>query len=316
MRDCRGRFRRGARRARRARRHDRADPLRRFLCRRRAPLRRRLGGRALRRDPRGDRGAAGQPASGDARDHRAARRSSRRADAFEGIYRLRALRAATRAGLVASIDLLCVPSIPSPVHARRRRSRSDRRQFAARHLYEFRQPARSRGDRGAGRQARRRPALRRHSDRARRRRRAPCGVAARPAHCHDRNARRDSPGRLSRAHHTPDGVPRPNRTRRVGAHLSGMPLNRQLVELGGVFARAVRTVADYRLYALGGTASEARPAAVPPQRWPRRSRRRSGRSRRKLLAALSPPCPRRFRSALSTWKTEAPSKVFSSRQRR
>ena len=42
-----------------------------------------------------------------------------------------------------SIDLLCVPSIPSPVHARRRRSRSDRREFAARHLYELRQPARS-----------------------------------------------------------------------------------------------------------------------------------------------------------------------------
>ena len=38
----------------------------------------------------------------------------------------------------------------------------------------------------------------------------------------------------------------------IGAHLSGMPLNRQLVELGGVFARAVRTVAAYRLYALGG----------------------------------------------------------------
>jgi len=38
----------------------------------------------------------------------------------------------------------------------------------------------------------------------------------------------------------------------LGAHLSGMPLNGQLIAFGGVFARAVRTAADYRLYALGG----------------------------------------------------------------
>ena len=39
----------------------------------------------------------------------------------------------------------------------------------------------------------------------------------------------------------------------VGAHLSGMPLNRELTELGGVFLREVKTVADYRLYELAGT---------------------------------------------------------------
>jgi allophanate hydrolase len=43
----------------------------------------------------------------------------------------------------------------------------------------------------------------------------------------------------------------------VGAHLSGMPLNHQLVELGGKFSRAASTSADYRLYALAGT--------VPPK---------------------------------------------------
>ena len=39
----------------------------------------------------------------------------------------------------------------------------------------------------------------------------------------------------------------------VGAHLSGMPLNRELIELGGVFLREVETPPDYALYALAGT---------------------------------------------------------------
>ena len=43
----------------------------------------------------------------------------------------------------------------------------------------------------------------------------------------------------------------------VGAHLSGMPLNGELVDLGGRLLRAGRTAADYRLYALPGT--------VPPK---------------------------------------------------
>ncbi len=38
----------------------------------------------------------------------------------------------------------------------------------------------------------------------------------------------------------------------IGAHLSGMPLNRELVALGGRFRRAVATAPDYRLYALPG----------------------------------------------------------------
>jgi allophanate hydrolase len=39
----------------------------------------------------------------------------------------------------------------------------------------------------------------------------------------------------------------------VGAHLSGLPLNRELVELGACFAREVETTADYRLFALTGS---------------------------------------------------------------
>ncbi|NLH79745.1 MAG: allophanate hydrolase [Phyllobacteriaceae bacterium] len=43
----------------------------------------------------------------------------------------------------------------------------------------------------------------------------------------------------------------------VGAHLTGQPLNRQLVDGGGRLVRATRTAADYRLYALADT--------VPPK---------------------------------------------------
>jgi allophanate hydrolase len=38
----------------------------------------------------------------------------------------------------------------------------------------------------------------------------------------------------------------------VGAHLSGMPLNHELIGNGGVFRRAVATTADYRFHALAG----------------------------------------------------------------
>jgi allophanate hydrolase len=47
----------------------------------------------------------------------------------------------------------------------------------------------------------------------------------------------------------------------IGAHLSGMPLNHQLVALGGEFFRASKTSADYRLYALSGT-SPAKPGMI------------------------------------------------------
>ena len=43
----------------------------------------------------------------------------------------------------------------------------------------------------------------------------------------------------------------------VGAHLSGLPLNKDLVALGGRFVREATTKPDYRLFALPGT--------VPPK---------------------------------------------------
>jgi allophanate hydrolase len=39
----------------------------------------------------------------------------------------------------------------------------------------------------------------------------------------------------------------------VGAHLTGLPLNRELTELGARFVREVETTRDYRFYALPGT---------------------------------------------------------------
>ncbi len=47
----------------------------------------------------------------------------------------------------------------------------------------------------------------------------------------------------------------------IGAHLSGMPLNRDLVALGGTFRRAIDTAPDYRLHALPG-GPPARPGLV------------------------------------------------------
>jgi allophanate hydrolase len=38
----------------------------------------------------------------------------------------------------------------------------------------------------------------------------------------------------------------------VGAHMQGLPLNGDLVALGGAFVRRVRTPPDYRFYALAG----------------------------------------------------------------
>ncbi|MCK8780766.1 hypothetical protein M0654_12300 [Rhizobium sp. NTR19] len=40
----------------------------------------------------------------------------------------------------------------------------------------------------------------------------------------------------------------------VGAHLSGMPLNKELVELDAKFVRLDATTSDYRLFELPGTA--------------------------------------------------------------
>jgi len=56
----------------------------------------------------------------------------------------------------------------------------------------------------------------------------------------------------------------------IGAHMSGLPLNGQIVALGGRFLRAARTAPEYRLYALGnrpGMARNSQGAAVSGEVW-------------------------------------------------
>ncbi len=66
----------------------------------------------------------------------------------------------------------------------------------------------------------------------------------------------------------------------IGAHMSGLPLNGQITELGGRFVREATTVAEYRLFALG-----ARPGLV------RVGQALSRRREREQDSALTPPLP-------------------------
>jgi allophanate hydrolase len=56
----------------------------------------------------------------------------------------------------------------------------------------------------------------------------------------------------------------------IGAHMSGLPLNAQITELGGRFVREAVTAPDYRLYALGnrpGLVRQAGGAAIAGEVW-------------------------------------------------
>ncbi len=79
----------------------------------------------------------------------------------------------------------------------------------------------------------------------------------------------------------------------VGAHLSGMALNHELLQLGGRLLQATTTAADYRLYALKGTTppSLACCALIPERVQPLRSR--SGRCRSRRSANSFQRSPRR-----------------------
>jgi allophanate hydrolase len=56
----------------------------------------------------------------------------------------------------------------------------------------------------------------------------------------------------------------------IGAHMSGLPLNRQMTQPGGRFLRMARTEATYRLYALGnrpGLLRAAKGATIAGEVW-------------------------------------------------
>ena len=130
---------------------------------------------------------------------------------------------------------------PGRLHARRRRGRSGRRQFAARHLHQLRQPARPlRRSPCPGPFRERRPAGRRHADRAGRPRRAARGARRAAAPRRRRSDRRDR--RAAAAARPASAAAAPAGTIEiavVGAHLSGMALNHELTARGGSFVRAV-----------------------------------------------------------------------------
>jgi allophanate hydrolase len=56
----------------------------------------------------------------------------------------------------------------------------------------------------------------------------------------------------------------------IGAHMSGLPLNRQITDLGGRFLRVARTAPVYRLHAMGnrpGMARQPHGAAIEGEVW-------------------------------------------------
>ncbi|MBP2586239.1 sirohydrochlorin ferrochelatase [Streptomyces sp. PvR006] len=77
----------------------------------------------------------------------------------------------------------------------------------------------------------------------------------------------------------------------VGAHLSGQPLNGQLLALGGRFVRTTTTAPVYRLYALDTT--PPKPGLVRARRAVRRSRPRCGACPQRVWAGSWAPCPTR-----------------------
>ncbi len=72
----------------------------------------------------------------------------------------------------------------------------------------------------------------------------------------------------------------------VGAHLSGLPLNHELTNLGGTFLRKVETLPSYRLFALAGT--------VPPKPGLLRVANGEGRAIEAEIWALEPAAFGRF----------------------
>ena len=174
------------------------------------------------------------------------------ADAFRGFYRLRELK--RRAGsLLDRVDLLCVPTIPTfytvaDVEADPLGPNSRLGTYT-----NFVNLLDMCGIDRAGGGARRRPSRKRDL--------AGAGMPRRPdRQCRGRSAtavrRRAGRHRLVPAGAAPRPGSRPDPTRSplaaVGAHMSGLPLNRELTDLGARFLYAARTAPVYRLYSLPG----------------------------------------------------------------
>ena len=186
--------------------------------------------------------------------------------AFEAFYKLAALKRATSAAW-RDFDVMLVPTLPRLYTVEEVAGRSGAAQFATGNLHQFRQPARSRRHRRSRRDARRRPAVEPDVHRAGRRGRDAGGARGRRAGALRRADGRDGPHAAAR----PALAAAPERIELVvvGAHLTGLPLNRELTELGARFVREVETTRRLPLLrAAGDEARQARPAAR--RRWRRR----------------------------------------------
>jgi allophanate hydrolase len=153
------------------------------------------------------------------------------ADAFKGIYALQALKAKL-APVVASVDLICVPT--APTHYTVEQVLADPIATNSRlgtytnfvNLLDLCGIAVPAGMRSDGR---------------------PMSVTLLAA-----AGKEGLAAALARDLHAATGLPHDGAIELVviGAHLSGMPLNGQLKELGARFCRAAKTAPAYRLYAL------------------------------------------------------------------
>ena len=203
-------------------------------------------------------------------------------------------RRQTLAGSGREFDAIAVPTIPRPYTVAEVEADPVRLEFPARDLHQFRQSARSRAIAVPIRDARRRAAVERDADRAigtRRSHRRPCGRhprSLRRAHGSDWIAAIPGPARRRRSQRTSQ-----IEIAVVGAHLAGLPLNRELVELGA--SLPARSRDDRRLSSLCArrvTPRETR-AAESRRRRRRRDRARNLDARRRGLRRLCRQNPRR-----------------------
>ena len=241
-----------------------------------------------------DRVGAGSDASRDARQIILAGARPSAADAFAAFYELEQLRRVARPH-VSRDRRAAVADGADGLHRRAGAGRSGRAQQPARHLHQFRQPARPLRPRRAGVDARRRHAVRHHAARAGRQRRArsPASAACSTPTPACRSARPASRSRRLRRL-PPRAAAGEIAVAVVGAHLSGMPLNGELqarsAHASSSAPRPRRTIACSCCRAIRrrspACCGSARTAAPP-------SRSRSGRCRReafgRFVAAIPPP---------------------------
>ena len=162
-------------------------------------------------------------------------------DAFRGFYRLEELRAEI-APLIDAVDMLCVPSIPTFYSLADLAARPDRPERTARHLHQLRQPPRPL--RTGGADSGRGPTGGRAASPSSP---APAATRSSPASAASSNGSGRAPSAppAGRRRRSPTLAPAAGADEMeivvCGAHMSGLPLNHELVRLGGRFLREART---------------------------------------------------------------------------